>query len=43
MYVLSIRTALEGIFMLTFIMPFVWDKVTFIFPFIDKNSEVINN
>lgn len=42
MYVLSIKTALECIFMITYIMPFVWDKVTFLLPFIDKNSEVMN-
>jgi hypothetical protein len=40
MYVLSVRTALDIIFTITFVGPLVWNKVPFLFNFIDPHNEV---
>ena len=40
MYVLSLKTALDCIFMLTYVSPFVWNVVSNLFPFIDPTNEV---
>lgn len=40
MYVYSVKTGLDCIFSLTYVMPLVWNSVTKLFPFIEPSSEV---